>query len=219
MLKSMNKKWHNLPRITAVLLLISAFIGTLYLSHYAPTRADTIGNVTIRTEQTTHLVLNGNQFNCPITDGNERALTCSVLLEGQLLEMKLTTTQGIGSTITNCEARFGGQTVVCQGSYSMRYRGPIVVVEETLGISEARYTQLRRLHWRDQWSERTWIQATLIFVILLALNAGILLWQTLSEQELKLKWQIVVTVMGSLGVFLFLRLSSAIILLSQGWID
>ncbi len=215
----MNKQWHNLPRITAVLLLISAIVGTLYLYQYAPTRANTIGNVTIRTGQTNHLIINGNQFSCGNPDGDNRTLTCSVQLEGQALEMKLNTTQGIGSTITDCETRFGGLTVACQGSYSMRYRGPIVIVEDTLGISEARYSQLRQLHWRDQLSERTWLQITLLFVILFTLNIGVLLWQALSEREMKLKWQTAVTLIGSVGIFLFLRLSSTVILLFQGWID
>ncbi|MAU01110.1 MAG: hypothetical protein CL608_28525 [Anaerolineaceae bacterium] len=215
----MNKQWHNLPRITAVLLLLSALFGSIYLYQDAPARADTIGNVTIRTGQTNHLVLNGNQFNCPNADGDARTLTCSVLLEDKKLEMKLTTTQGTGSTITKCETRFGGQAVTCRGTYSMRYRGPIVVVEETLGISEARYQELRQLHWRDQLPESTWLHATLIFVILLALNVGILLWQVLSDQAMKPKWRTAVTLLGSLGVFWFLRLSSTIMLLFQGWID
>lgn len=215
----MNKKWHNLPRITAALLLISTIVGTIYLYQYAPVRANTIGNVTIRTGPTTHLVLNGNQFDCPNPDGDDRTLTCSVLLEGKTLEMQLNTTQGVGSTITGCETRFGGLAVACQGTYSMRYGGPIVVLGDTLGISDARYTQLRQLHWRDQLSESTWLRTTFILVVLLTLNIGILLWQTLSEREMKLKWQTAVTLIGSLGMFLFLRLSTTFILLFQGWID
>ena len=215
----MKKKWHILPRLTAVLLLISAIISTIYLYQYAPARAGTIGNATIRTGQTNHLVLNGNQFNCPNTDEDSSTLTCSVLLEDKAVEMQLTTTQGIGSTITSCEASFNGQAVACRGNYSMRYWGPIVILEETLGISEARYAQLRQLHWHDQLSEKTWLQATLIFAILFTLNIAILLWQTFAKREMKLKWQTAVTLSGSLGIFLFLRLSSFIILLFQGWID
>lgn len=215
----MKKKWYNLPRITLVLLLLGTTIGTLYLYHHAPARANNIGNATIRTGQTTHLVLNGNQFHCPNSDGDLRTLTCSVDLEGKLLEMALSTTQGTGSTITSCEARYGGLTVACRGDYSMRYRGPIVIVEEALGISEARYDQLRQLHWLDQLSERTWLRFTLFFVSLLALNVAILLWQILAEREMKLKWQTAVTIFGSLTIFLFLRASSTMILLFQGWID
>jgi len=215
----MKKKWYNLPRITLVLLLFSTMIGTLYLYQYAPARANTIGNATIQTGQTTHLVLNGNQFHCPNTDSDLRTLSCTIELEGKPLEMALNTTQGIGSTITSCETRYGGLSVACRGSYTMRYGGPIVIIEETLGISEARYGQLRQHHWVDQLNERTWLRLTLFLVSLLALNGAILLWQMLSDRNVKPKWQTAVTVFGSFTIFLFLRASSAIILLFQGWID
>lgn len=215
----MNRKWNNLPRFTAVLLLIVTVIGIVYLYQQAPSRADDIGNVTIRTQKTTHLVLNGNQFNCPNPDGDERTLTCSVLLENQTLAMQLTTTQGVGSTITDCNVTFGGRTIACRGDYSMRYWGPIVIIEETLNISPDRFAELRQIHWPDQLSEAAWLRITLLFISLLVLNAAVLLWQALSDREVRPGWRAAVTVFGSAGFFLFFRLSSTVILLFQGWID
>jgi hypothetical protein len=215
----MNKKWYNLPRITAVFLLLITLTSTIYLYQFAPARANNIGNATIRTQDTTHLVLNGNQFNCTNPDNDARTLSCSVMLEGRKLAMELTTTQGAGSTIRDCAASFGGRSVTCQGNYSMRYRGPIVIVQETLGISQERFEQLRRTHWLDQVSETVWLRLTLVFVLLLALNGAALLWQWLSEKEMKRQWQTAVTIMGSLAVFFVLRISSTLLLLFQGWID
>lgn len=220
MLNVMRHKWHNIPRFTAVLLLLIAVIGAIYLYLNAPASVtEGIGNATIRTEQITHLVLSGNQFTCPDHDGDKRSLTCTVLLEGKTLEMQLNTTKGAGTTITSCSAHFGGTSVACQGSYSMRYWAPIIILEDTLGISDNRFSQLRWLYWRDQLSEATWLRITLVFASLLALNVTTLLWQSLSEREMKLKWRTAVTLVGSLATFLLLQLSSTIILLFQGWID
>ena len=219
MRKSMNKKWYNLPRITAVFLVIISLFSIIYFYQHAPARASDIGNATFRPEGSTQLVLNGNQFDCFNADDDARTLTCSVQLEGQTLAMALTTTQGTGSTITRCDATFGGRSVACRGDYSMRYRGPIVVIEDALGISPERFSQLRQIHWLDQLSESTWLRLTTIFGLLLALNTAMLLWQVLSDREIRVQWRTAVTVIGTFSFFLFLRLSSTILLLFQGWID
>ena len=216
----MKLKSLHFPRYTAVILLLIIASSIISLNYHAPAQvAADIGNVTIYSDQTTHLRISGNNFTCPNLDADETTLTCSIEIVGERLDMQLNTSQGFGSSITGCTAQFGEKPIPCKGSYSSRYRSPAVILEDTLGMSEAQLGQLRLQHWQDQLTEAAWLRVALIAVSLLVINFAILLWQSLSKRNMELKWQTAVTSISGFVLFIVLQLSSIFILLSQGWFD
>ena len=199
------------------LLALSLFISVtaVYLAEQAPRQMTSGIEAALVTGGEKVLALSSHRFACTESD---TLVWCTLQIEGQALDMGVKREMP-GGSLKECTVTLDGRALACQATYSMRSLGPLIVIEDDLGLSDGQLGQLRRAYWLDNVSESTWIQAATVMAILFGLNVLWLLWLVGKRLYGNQKSQFAVSGLGGVVAYGGLWLVWLWVLLAQGWID
>jgi hypothetical protein len=121
-----------------------------------------------------YFYVTSNQFTCTEnTDGTQT--DCSLALEGDTLQTSIT--HSPGGSIFSCTASYAGETISCEGQYSILNSSRLgIYINGNLGISPERMAERRAQHPLLYWFEDRWLTVIQVLAIAITILTLARLW-------------------------------------------
>lgn len=126
--------------------------------------------------------IQGDQMSClPVSDPLDAH--CALTFEGKELAVHVRYQDEGRHMARFCTITYGGQEVTCKTGWDAENPAPSVIIEEDLGISAERFTELRQEHPLLYWFEARWIRLVRQISAIFAILGVIIFWFSASKQN------------------------------------
>lgn len=152
------------------LLLVFLLLGGLYLllRPNAPKQVEGAFYAVKFVDDNGHRYsLFGDGFSCAPIEDLPLDYSCRTTFEGELLAVRIRYQDDERRFLSYCAINYGDEAVDCRPSFGYESPLPYVVTNDSLGLSEARFAELREVRPFLQWPESVWMNWLLAAAVLL----------------------------------------------------
>lgn len=229
----MRKMTRFVPLYTLISLVLLVLLLGLVLGVRAPRAiSGPMGGITIK-HGADYTNISGHDLACLEPPAGSLDVQCTASIAGQPLVVSVSYANANRQSLGPCRARYGSTPVACQATYVMsRLPLPLAVIEDTLGLDSSQWASQERQQRLANVDEYRWLQLLTGCAVLVAVNAALVIWQTLTTRyrpapQVRRGWlrgavsgvMVLAGLGGGLATFCIVLVAGGLRLLTLGFID
>lgn len=176
--------WRHFFGAGLILLVMGGFY--LFLRPFSPSAVDNhIYSIKFIAEPySKRYQIQGDRLACQ-PQATPLTVRCGTTFEGQPLEVEVRFQNAEQRFAESCRASYAGQAIACQPSFAYENPASSVLIRDSLGVSAARFAELRQESWWLYWDEGRWLTAVRPLALLVAVGTAV--WHHWRSRHVRLR--------------------------------